>query len=186
MPTPLDVFLGEPLAPERQAAIDAVRAAGGEENSMTFWDHAQKVQRICARTEHEPGAVAKALSLIEPYVSPDGEYSRMAIFDSDLDGLTCMVARLVGCPAVTPEERATRIASIGGERDGEDVCRGYDPTGEWRTVANCETAKLAREACNEETAESIARGTDKGPLSEWKFRTRRLRQPKPSSKIGRA
>jgi hypothetical protein len=95
MPTPLDVYLGLPLAPERQAAIDGVRAAGCEEENSEFWDHVNLVQDICASSKHDPIAVAKALLLIDPYISPDGEYGRMAIFDRDLAGLVRTIAGLL-------------------------------------------------------------------------------------------
>ena len=96
MPKPLDVVLGDELPKPRQDAIDAVRASGcTDDNSMEFWDRVGRVQKICAEYTTTPMAAAKALAIVDPHLSPDGERGHMAVFDSDINRLVRDVANAI-------------------------------------------------------------------------------------------
>lgn len=96
MPQPIDIVMGSPLAPERKAAIDAVRSAGGaDDNSYEFWERVGRVQNICAKQKIDPAQVVKAIDLLSSYISPDGEYGHMTVTNSDINPMIAAVARRI-------------------------------------------------------------------------------------------
>ena len=94
MPKPLDVYFGEELAPERQAAIDAVRESGlTDDNSMEFWDRVRRVQDICSARKTDPKIIARACAIVEPHLSSDGDRGDEGVFHSDIERLIFSVAQ---------------------------------------------------------------------------------------------
>lgn len=96
MPQPLDIALGMEISKERRAAIEAVKLSDcKDENSIEFWDHVKRVEEICSRyTNYSAPAVAQALDVVSPFLSPDGEYGRMMVSDGDINRLVAAVAHV--------------------------------------------------------------------------------------------
>lgn len=96
MVKPLDVYLGQELAPEREAAIAAVKTTLDDDNSHEFWDRVRRVQDICEKWDVEPRHAASAVALVSGFLTPDGEYGHMVVSDGDINPLVAAIAHRFG------------------------------------------------------------------------------------------